>query len=138
MRISHVFENLDQCLTVSRTANAIATEVGKKNCWCFSVVKNVEVLWADRWVSVKARSVFLEVGHSDVILRQLLDTMLTMRAMVFFVSEFAYCALGTGPIAGVQQVSIWSHFLLIHFGLLDVTPFVAMSIFFSFPIGSSV
>ena len=30
MRISHVFENLDQCLTVSRTANAIATEVGKK------------------------------------------------------------------------------------------------------------
>ena len=43
--------------------------------------------------------------------------------MVFFVSEFAYCALGTGPITVVQQVVRYFYFLLIPFGLPDATPF---------------
>ena len=94
---------------------------------------------------VEAQFIISKMGRFEVIFRQFPDTMLTIsatmltrRAMVFFVSEFAYCALGTGPITGVQQVSIWFHFLLIPFGLLDVTPFVAMRIIYLFPIGSSV
>ena len=93
----------------------------------------MEVLWVDRWVSAaRARSVFLEVGHWDVIRRQFPDTMLTIsatmltiRAMVFVVSEIAYCALGTGPFTVVQQVALYFalYFPLILFGLRDATPF---------------
>ena len=117
VRISHIFENLDHFRSTFWTWEPFESEVGKKKFWCLSVVKNVEVLWADRWVFVEAQFIISKMGRFEVIFRQFPDTMLTIsatmltrRAMVFFVSEFAYCALGTGPITGVQQVSIWFYF----------------------------